>query len=197
MTRWLGDWRGHRGRGEAGLDELLAGAWEDGAAAVAKVLDLQAGKAALLERWHRQQDGPATAGPAGPGGAVGVVCGELDVLLAAVTAETGPGCGAAHSLVISQLLAVQQMLIQLRAGLARRSAGKALALQLAGNARHAVQEAARTLAALPPGSTGGEAAKLAGLLAGWDQQLVTLARRIERLFDEAGDSGPRVPVPLG
>jgi hypothetical protein len=173
---------------DAALDALLAGAWEDGVAAVARVFDFQAGKAALTAALSRQE--PPVTGP-------GSVRQEIDALLASVTAEMSTNTGAAHSAIMANLYASRQFLIQLRAGLSGRTLGKAGALQLTGSLEHTLEEARRTLRNLPPGRGGAgdqETEDLAELIDGIRQQLPELSRRIERLFDEAGDPAP-VPVP--
>jgi hypothetical protein len=198
MTRSLRDWISPRSDGGAELDALLAGAWEDGTAAVTRVLDIEAGKAALLaafqgRRSARQPGHQESA----EDGAVAAVCGEVDILLAIITVEDQPNMGPAHSTVMPYLLSVRKFLIQLRAGLSRRGLTKAEALQLVGNVRHGLSEGARTLRLLPPGAIpagGQEAAQLAELIASILHRLPALNDRIERLFDEAGDTS-RVPVP--
>lgn len=189
MTRRFRDWLSPRDDGDAALDALLAETWEDGAAAVAKVLDLQAGKAALIATRDRQET---------PGSAAGGVRDEIDTLLARVTAEINAGGGPARSAITANLYAARGFLIQLRAGLASRGLAKADALQLTGSVEHALEEAHRTLRYLPPasGEAGAqEAEDLGELVSGIRQQLPELARKIERLFDEAGDSAPLIPAP--
>ena len=199
MSRGFRDWISARGGEDGELDALLAGTWEDGAAALAGVLDIEAGKAALLGALREQH---AAGGPwhrtPGEDSAVAAVCEEVGVLLATVTAGSGHDSGPAHSAVIAYMLAARQALIQLRAGLSRRSLAKAGALQLAGNAGHALAEAAGTLQWLPPAAgpaDAQEAAELTELISGVRQRLEALSSKIERLFDEAGDAAPRVPAP--
>ena len=55
MTRGRRDRDDRPRRDDAELDALLAGAWEDGAAVLATVLDLEAGEAALLAAARRQR----------------------------------------------------------------------------------------------------------------------------------------------
>ena len=191
MTRRFRDLFSPRDDDDAALDALLAGAWEDGAAAVAGVLDLESGKAALAAALGRQEPPGRAAGQGG-------VREEIDALLARVSAELGTNAGAAHSAITSNLYACRQFLIQLRAGLAGRTLTKAGALELTGGLGHTLEEARRTLRTLPPGpggATGQEAEELAELICGIQQQLPALERKIERLFDEAGDPAPPVPVP--
>jgi hypothetical protein len=196
--RGLWDRRGPGGD-DADLDALLAGAWEDGAAAVARVLDIEGGKSALLTAMRGQRPGRSSWQQESPDdGAVAAVCAEVDVLLAIITAEGGPDAGPAHSTAMPYLVSVRKFLIQLRAGLAGRRLAKAEALQLAGSIRHGLSEATRTLRMLPPGvipAGGQEAGELAGVVAGMLERLPALSGQIERLFDEAGDAAPRVPVP--
>jgi hypothetical protein len=66
MNRRSRGWLSPRDDNDAELDALLAGAWEDGAAAAGKVLGLQAGKAALLATCGQQQ-AAGTTGSAAPG----------------------------------------------------------------------------------------------------------------------------------
>ncbi len=188
MTRRFRDRLSHSHDDDAALDALLAGAWEDGTAAVARVFDLQAGKAALTAALSRQEPPDAGSGGARQ---------EIDSLLARVTAEISTNAGAAHSAITANLYASRQFLIQLRAGLAGRTLGKADALHLVGSLEHTFEEARRTLRNLPPGRGGAgdkETEDLAELIDDIRQQLPGLSRRIERLFDEAGDPSP-VPVP--
>ena len=198
MSRGFRDWISPRGDDDAEFDGLLAGTWEDGTATLAGVLDMQAGKAALLGAAREQHtaEAPWHVAP-GQDNAVAAVCDEVDILLATVTAESGHDGGPAHSAVIAYMLAARQSLIQLRAGLGKRSLAKAGALQLAGSAGHALAEAARTLRWLPPAGSAGvqEAAELTELISGVRQRLEALSSTIERLFDEAGDAAPRVPAP--
>jgi hypothetical protein len=199
MSRGFRDWISPRGDDDAELDALLAGTWDDGAAVVATVLDIQTGKAALLAALREQQSSAEAAWhtSSGQDSAVAAVCEEADSLLAAITAEGGYDQGPAHSAVISQMLASRQYLIQLRAGLTRRSVTKTAALQLVGNIQHALAEANRTVQQLPAAGLAGadEAVELAGLLTSLQQRLQVLCRAIERLFDEADDTAPRVPAP--
>ncbi len=70
--------------------------------------------------------------------------------------------------------------------------------ELTGSLGHTLEEACRTLRTLPPGpagATGQEAEELVELIYGIRQQLPALEGKIERLFDEAGDPAPPVPVP--
>ena len=158
MTRRFRNRFSPRRDDDAALDALLAGTWEDGATAMARVLDLEAGKAALLAALGRQE-------PSGPGAGQGSVREQIDALLAAVTAETRSNGGAAHSAITANLYAARQFLIQLRAGLARRTLAK------------------------------GSALDLAELIGGIRQQLPALSRKIEQLFDEADDPALPIPVP--
>jgi hypothetical protein len=191
MTRRFRNRFSPRHDDDAALDALLAGTWEDGATAIARVLDLEAGKAALLAALGRQE-------PPGPGTGQGSVREQIDALLATVTAETRSNGGAAHSAITANLYAARQFLIQLRAGLAGRTLAKDSALDLAAGLDHALEEACRTLRRLPPGPGGAgdqETEDLAELIGGIRQQLPALSRKIEQLFDEAGDPAPPVPVP--
>ncbi len=191
MTRRFRDLFSPRNDDDAALDALLAEAWEDGAAAVAGVLDLESGKAALAAALGRQESPGRAAGQGG-------VREAIDALLAGVSAELSTNAGAAHSAITSNLYACRQFLIQLRAGLAGRTLSKAGALELTGSLGHTLKEACRTLQTLPPGPGGAtrqEAEELVELISGIRQQLPALERKIERLFDEAGDPAPPVPVP--
>jgi hypothetical protein len=195
VTRRFRDWLSPRDRGDAELDALLAETWEDGVAAVAKVLDLEAGKAALMAARNRRE----TAGSAdGQATALAAVREEIDTLLVGVTAELDSGVGPAHSAMTAHLLASRKFFIQLRAGLTGRSLTKAGARQLVGSIEHALDEADRSLRRLPP-AVGGpdtqEAEKLRDLVSGIRQRLPALSSKIERLFDEADDTVPRVPAP--
>ena len=191
MTRRFRDWFSLRDDGDAALDALLTQAWDDGTAAVARALDLEAGKAALAAALARREPPGHVAGPGG-------VREEIDALLAWVTAEINSDAGAARSAIMANLHASRQFLIQLRAGLAGRSLAKADALHLTGSMDHTLEEANRTLRRLPPGHGAAgsqEALDLTELIAGIRQQLPALTRKIERLYDEAGDPAPPVPVP--
>ena len=64
VTRRFRDWLSPRGDDDAELDALLAETWEDGAATLAKVLDIEAGKAALLAARDRQETTAPSAGRA-------------------------------------------------------------------------------------------------------------------------------------
>jgi hypothetical protein len=68
MNRRSRGWLSPRDDHGADLDALLAEAWDDGAAAARQVLDLQAGKAALLAACGQQQavGTTASAAPGGP-----------------------------------------------------------------------------------------------------------------------------------
>jgi hypothetical protein len=66
MNRRSRGWLSPRDDNDTELDALLAEAWDDGAAAARKVLDLQAGKAALLAACGQQQ-AAGTAASASPG----------------------------------------------------------------------------------------------------------------------------------
>jgi hypothetical protein len=176
---------------DAALDALLAEAWDDGAAAAAAVLNLQAGKVALTAALGRQEPSWTASG-------LGEVREEITTLLGAVTAELGTGTGPAHSAVMANLHSARQFLIQLRSGLTGRSLTKEGARSLADSLDHTLEEAGRTLRHLPPGPGGAgdpETADLAELLSRIRHQIPALASRIERLFDEAGDPAPPVPVP--
>jgi hypothetical protein len=190
MTRRFRDLFSPREDDDAALDALLAGAWEDGAAAVARMLDLEGGKAALTAALGRPESPGSAAGQGG-------VREEIDALLAAVTAEISTA-GAAHSAITANLYASRQFLIQMRAGLAGRTLTKAGALDLTGSLGHALEEAGRTLRHLPAGPGGAgdqEAGDLLELIRSIRQQLPALERKIRRLFDEAGEPAPPVPVP--
>jgi hypothetical protein len=200
MSRGLWDRFGaHGDDGDAELDALLADTWADAAAAVAKVVDIEAGKAALLSTVHRQETSdPARHHGSENSDALAAVCEEVDSLLAVITAESRINMGPAHTTVMPYLQTARARLNQLRAGLRRRSLGRRGALQLTSNVEHALGQAGRTLAALPPGALPAgdpEAADLAGLISDLRQRLPALNRQIERLFDETGDAAPRVPVP--
>ncbi len=195
MTRRFRDWLKPRGEDHDELDALLTEAWEDGAAALAKVLDLDAGKASLLAARDRQE--PAVRSTA-EGSALAALRHEIDTLLSQVTAELEVDAGPAHSTITAHLTASRQFLIQLSAGLSRRTITKPEAQRLIDSLTHAVDEAGRTLQYLPPCSDcsrAEEAGKLSDLLSGIRRQIPSLASRIERLFDEANDTEPRVPTP--
>jgi len=195
MTRRFRDWLSPRDDDDAALDALLAESWEDGAAALAKVLDLEAGKAALIAARDRQE----TPDPvAGQGSALGGVREEIDALLADVTAEINLGASQAHSAVTAYLLASRHLLIQLRTGLTGRSLTKDEARQLVGGIEHALDEADRDLRHLPSAADGPgtlEARHLKELASSIRQRLPALSSKIDRLFDDADDTVPYVPVP--
>jgi hypothetical protein len=187
MTRKTRGRRKNGDQGDAELDALLAGTWEKGAAVLAGVLDLEAGKAALLSRARRD-----TAEQAG--GALGIVLDRAGAMIAAITANMEPDQGPAHAHVATFLYASRQQLTWLRAGLAARSLGKDKAGQHLAGLDHALREAGQVLKALPAGPvTDDERYDLAALLAGLRAQIPELAASIDRLFDDAGDLA--VPVP--
>lgn len=186
--------RSPHGDDDVALDAVLAETWEDGAAAVAKVLDIESGKGALLATLHKQAE-PGRQGS--EDGALGAVCEEVDALLAIITAENRINLGPAHTTAMPYLQTARSRLIQLRTGLRRRDLGKAQALDLADNVRHALTQASRTLQALPPGSlpaSDEECPDLMQIISGLLQRLKALAGQIERLFDGTGNTA-RVPVP--
>jgi hypothetical protein len=190
MSRHFRDRLGPRDDDDA-LDALLAGAWDDGAAAVAAVLDLQGGKVALTTALGRQE-------PSWPASGLSEVREEITTLLGTVTAELRRETGPAHSTVMANLHSARQFLIQLRSGLTGRSLTKDAARSLAASLDHTLEEAGRTLRHLPPGRGGAgdpETVDLAELLSGIRHQIPELARRIDRLFDEASDPAPPIPVP--
>jgi hypothetical protein len=195
VTRRFRDWLSPRDGDDAELDALLAETWEGGAAALAKVLDIEAGKAALLAARARQE----TAGPsAGQDAALATVREEIDTLLAEVTAELNSGTGPAHAALAAYLLASRTFLIQLRTGLIGRSLTKDQAGRLVGSIEHALDEADRDLRSLPAAAGGPdvpEAGQLRDLVSGIRRRLPALASKIDRLFNEADDTVPRVPVP--
>lgn len=194
MTRRFRDWLSPRGDDDAELDALLAETWEDGAATLAKVLDIEAGKAALLAARDRQE---TTAPSAGQGPALAAVREDIDTLLAEVTAEMNSGAGPVHSAMTAYLFASRRSLIQLRTGLTSRSVTKDQARHLVGSIEHALDEADRDLRRLPPAAGGPdtpEAGQLRELVSGIRRRLPALASKIARLFDEADDTA-RVPVP--
>ena len=117
-------------------------------------------------------------------------------MLAVISAHAAPGERAVHAHVIACLLTSRQFLIQLRAGLAGRTLNRDGAGQLCASLEHALTEAGRIVAALPPdAATEDERTELSGLLAGWRRELRELAGRIERLFDDAGRMSAGVPAP--
>jgi hypothetical protein len=195
MSRWLPDWLGPRDDGDSELDALLGSAWEDGAAAIATMLDLEAGKAALLAGRHRPPAGPAGPVPGRDSGAVAAVCDETDALLALVTAECEPGRSPAHTAVMAHMFAAREFLVQLRAGLAARTVTRAQARHLTGGVEHALQTAAGIFGGAPHLMASLEGVQLLGLIGVLRGQLAHLAGEVERLFDEAGDAAPRVPAP--
>ncbi len=190
MTRGT---RGHGGasrRDDAEFDAMLAEAWEAGATALARTLDLEAGREALLTTVRQEAAGEQA------GGALAVVLAQADAMLAVIRTQTQPDCGPAHSHVAAFLFALLQHLLQLRSGLAARSLSKDGAWQLLAGLDHALQEAGRTLSALPPGAvTEEETAEVGGLLTAMNLQLPAMARRIERLFDDADHLSAGVPAP--
>jgi hypothetical protein len=142
--------------------------------------------------------------PTAPGGIepwqLAAVLAQIDALTAAVTARTTPGRGPAHSVIAADPLAAQWSLLQLRFGLARRAMSRDAATAAAGRVRHALEQAARTLRAMPealPASpAAAETAELAEAILGWLGQLPGLQAGITRLFDDAGHAGgAAVPVP--
>jgi hypothetical protein len=188
--------RGTRGRGgasrreDAELDAMLADAWDAGAAALGRTLDIEAGRAALLATSPQEASGD----PAG--GQLAVVLAQADAMLALIRTHSQPDCGPAHSHVAAFLFASLQYLLRLRSGLAERSLSKGDAWQQLAGLNHALQEAGLTLSALPPGAvTEEETVELGGLLIAMQMQLPTLERRIERLFDDADDLSTGAPVP--
>jgi hypothetical protein len=190
MSKRSSRWFKVGGDDDDALDALLTETWEAGTAAIAGVLDLSGGKAALAAGIRSRQ--PAALG-ASPGG----VQEQIDTLLAQVAAQIGTFPGPAHSAVAANLNASRHFLIQLRAGLASRNLARDAALQLTSSVSHALTEADRTLRHLPSGPGGPDSPEnrdLAELLAGIRHQLPALSRRIEWLFDEADDLA-RVPVP--
>jgi len=194
VTRRFRDWLSPRGDDDAELDALLAETWEDGAATLAKVLDIEAGKATLLAARDRQE---TTAPSAGQAPALAAVHEDIDTLLAEVTAEMNSGAGPVHSAMTAYLFASRRSLIQLRTGLTSRSVTKDQARHLVGSIEHALDEADRDLRRLPPAAGGPdtpEARQLRELVSGIRRRLPALANKIARLFDEADDTA-RVPVP--
>jgi len=192
-------WRSRRMPGpgsDAQLDALLAGAWEDGAAAVAGTLDLAAGKAALLATRDRQD---SAGWPVGQSAALAAVRGQIDALLAELTSTAPPAePGPAYSAAFVPLMTCHQFLVQLRAGLIARAMPKPRALEVVAGIEHALAEADRTLRELPSaisGPAGGEIQQLREQLSSLQARLPALAGAIERLFDDADDLSPRVPVP--
>jgi hypothetical protein len=177
---------------DARLDARLAAAWEGGAAALARVLDLDAG----LARLQAARAGLVTGESAVLGG-LGAVLGEIDELLAEVAGWIRSE-GPARSAVTAYLMSTRQGLIRLQAGLRQRDLAKDLALQLAGGLEHALGEAVRTLARLPAEASPivrADAEHLSGELGAVRARVPGLSVAIGRLFDEADDPGPRVPVP--
>ena len=190
MSKRSSRWFKAGGDDDDALDALLTETWEAGTAAIAGVLDLSGGKAALAAGIRSRQPAAREASPGG-------VHEQIDTLLAQVAAQIGTLPGPAHSAVAANLNASRQFLIQLRAGLASRSLAKDAALQLTSSVSHTLTEAGRTLRHLPPGPGGPDSPEnqdLAELLAGIRLQLPALSRRIEWLFDEADDL-VRIPVP--
>jgi hypothetical protein len=178
-------------RDDAELDALLSAAWEDRAAVVARTLDLQAGREALLATARPEKAGD-TAGQAG--GALGAALAQADAMLAVITAHLEPDQGPAHSHVMIFLYASRQYLLQVRAGLAGRSLSRGSARQQLRGLDHALTEAGRTLMALPAGPvTDDERYELGALVAGLRAQIPELTSMVERLFDDAGHAA--VPVP--
>jgi hypothetical protein len=179
---------------DAELDALLAGAWEDGVAALADVLDLDAGKAALAAARDRLEK----RGAAGEqGAAADGVREDLDVLLARINAEINVSDSPARSAVMADLFAARQFLIQLRAGLTKRRLAKEEALQLADSIEHALKEACHTLRHLPAalgGAPAQEAVNLLERISVVQQQIPALAGKIRRLYADAGDPEPLVPT---
>jgi hypothetical protein len=198
MTGRLRDWLSPHDDGSTELDKLLTGTWQDGANTLGEALDLAAGRAALLSAARDRATGHVGTMTAEQDGLLAEVCKEIDMVLATVTAEGEEGRGPAHSAVMAYLFAARKFLIQLRFGLLNRTLAKSQASQLVTSLDHALSEAAsrlRQLATPQRVSATTEASELRLLLASWQQQLPGLARRIDRLFDDAADTAPRVPVP--
>jgi hypothetical protein len=190
MTRGTWGRGGASRRDDAEMDAMLAEAWEAGAAALARTLDLEAGRATLMTLAQQGADSK----PAG--GALAVVLAQADAMLALIRTHAQPDYGPAHSHLAAFLFASLQHLRQLRSGLAARSLSKDGAWQLLAGLDHALQEAGRTLSALPPGAvTEEETAEVGGLLTAMNLQLPAMARRIERLFDDADHLSAGVPAP--
>lgn len=191
MTRRFRDLFNSRDDGDdAALDALLAETWEDGVTAIASVLDVDGGKAALTAAPGRAEP-PGTAGEAG-------VRELADTLLAIVTAEIGTDTGPAHSAISANLHACRQFLIQLRAGLAGRTLTKTAALDLTASLAHSLDEADRTVQHLPRGPGGqrsNEIYAVLGLIGEVQGLLPPLERGIKRLFDDASDPAPPIPAP--
>jgi hypothetical protein len=180
-------------RDDAEIDALLAGAWQDGTAALAAVLDLKAGAAALVQTSIR-------SGPAGVPGAENPLLAEVRELLDARLAEVRELLdyrgGPAYSSITAYLITVREYLIQLRTGLTGRTMAMDTAQQMISGMGHALAEADRILRHLPPTpGSGPETREVTEILAGWQQQLPGLAGKVDRLFDQADDTISRIPVP--
>ncbi len=184
--------RGTGGHDDRELDALLAGAWEDGAAVLATVLDLKAGRTALLAALPKP-----TAGGDRAGGMLAEVLIQVDAMAAALTAHSAPDQGPVHSHVAVFLLASRQFLIQLRTGLTGRNLSKESAAHFLAGLANALDEADRTIAALPAGVvSASELAEVREVLTGTRGQLPELAGRIARPFDDAGRVAVGVPAPV-
>jgi len=185
--------RGTGGHDDRELDALLTGAWEDGATVLATVLDLEAGRRALLAavRPEPAADNDRT------GGILAEVLAQADAMAAALAAHSIPNQGPAHAHVAAFLLASRQYLIQLRTGLAARNLSKQSTGQLLAGLIHALDEADRTIAALPQGVVSeSELTEVRELLVETRRQLPQLADRIARLFDDEGLATADVPAPV-
>jgi hypothetical protein len=182
MSRKWRDWRGTRGPSDEELDELLASTWEVGGRVVARVLDLEAGKAALLagEPWH-----------AGAGGALGVALLEIDELAARITARLAEGV---PSLLGAPLHITQLMLVQLRGGLAGRSLGRPEAEQLLARADHALDQGEWSMRHQGPLATSPAAVEAGELLADLRAAVQRLGGQVEWLFDDADEISVLAPV---
>lgn len=182
------------------LDALLADTWQAGVAALARVLDLEAGKAALLAAFHRQEASrSADRAELKLDSALSAVCDEIDMLLAVLAAESDLQRGPAHAAVGTYLMSSRQLLVQLRDGLVSRSITKHEAERLHGGVEHALTQAHKRLWQLLPVTPGSPSRRqtedLKTAVSGTRQRLPRLRANVALLFDDAGGNVPHVPVP--
>jgi len=185
---------------DAQLDALLAATWQDGAAALARRLDLEAGKAALLAAFQRQEASrSAERAELKFDSALSAVCDEIDMLLAVLALESDRQRGPAHSAVSTYLMSSHQLLVQLRDGLTSRSITRHEAERLHGGVEHALTQAHKRLWQLLPVTPGSPSRRqtedLKTAVSDTRQRLPGLRANVALLFDDASGSVPHVPIP--
>jgi hypothetical protein len=199
--------------GDAELDALLATARAGIVSKLARAMDLDAGLAAIIAAHNdpssqtadraTSSDSPAEPSYATDQGAVTAVCDAIAAIVETLTPVCRPDVPAPKGTATSRLslMAVCRYLSELWWGLSERRLSREQAAGLVDLASHNLTEASRLLVGERARARKAQVRRsidaLIGLVGDTAQQLAELHPRVMRLFHDAGEPTPQVPVPRG